>query len=276
MNRIRPHNSRNRTLSRPKIVASRSENGRYIRQALAALLRFVRKKRYLPDVDGDLSAWIFAVHGFIERESGAEESGAEDREPHNQKDLIDASAKFMNRWLGPGMDVQRAERTITRTQEIMGTKVQRIAREHRSGNIKRYESLVSEAMSEMLKEMGIPRSLFQPHGLSIEQFARLRRATRATLICLALHNEYPLVLIARAAKGDRLAVLSLVKTDKLFLHDRCCAPTIRSAGLRDDRGFMMQLKRPWNTNQRYVVETPSKSITTSYFSSKVGVSRCQL
>jgi len=207
------------------------------------VLRFVRKKRYLPDVEGDLSAWIFAAHGFTEKESGAEESGAEDLDPNKQKDLIEASAEFTNRWFGPGMDAQRAERSITRTREIMDTRAQRIAREYRSGNLKRYETLTSEAMAEMLKELRTPRRLFQPHGLSIEQFARFRRATRATLICLALHNEYPLVLIARAAKGDRLAVLSLVKTDKLFLHDRCCAPTIRSAELRDDRAFMMQLKR---------------------------------
>jgi hypothetical protein len=243
MARIRPHNSRNRTVSRSKIVAPISGKSRFIRQALAAVLRFVRKKRYLPDVEGDLSAWIFATHGFTEKESGNEESGAEDLEPNKQKDLIEASAEFANRWFGPGMDVRRAERTINRTQEIMSTRVPRIAREHRSGNLKRYETLISEAMAEMLKELRTPRGLFQPRGLSIEQFARFRRATRATLICLALHNEYPLVLIARAAKGDRLAVLSLVKTDKLFLHDRCCAPTIRSAEFRDDQAFIMQLKR---------------------------------
>ena len=243
MVRIRPHNSRNRTVSKPKIVAPRSGKSRFIRQALAAVLRFVRKKRYLPDVEGDLSAWICAAHGFTEKESGDEESGAEDLDPNKQKDLIEASAEFTNKWFGPGMDAQRAERSITRTREIIDTRVQRIAREYRSGNLKRYETLISEATAEMLKELRTPRGLFQPHGLSIEQFARFRRATRATLICLALHNEHPLVLIARAAKGDRVAVLSLVKTDKLFLHDRCCAPTIRNAELRDDHTFIMQLKR---------------------------------
>src|SRR5258705_12416718 len=100
---LRPHNSRNRTVSRSKIVAPRTEKNGFIRQALAAVLRFVRKKRYLPDVEGDLSAWIFAAHGFTERESGDEGSSAEDLEPNNQKELIEASAEFTNRWFGPGM-----------------------------------------------------------------------------------------------------------------------------------------------------------------------------
>lgn len=49
--------------------------------------------------------------------------------------------------------------------------------------------------------------------------------------------------MARAAKGDRVAVLSLVKADKLFVHDRCCAPTIRKAELHNDQGFISQLTR---------------------------------
>jgi hypothetical protein len=105
-----------------------------------------------------------------------------------------------------------------------------------------FQTLISETTAEIMGAAGIPLNLFDSPGLSFEQFAKLQRAIHAALTCLALHNEHPLVLVARAAKGDREAVLSLIKVDKLFLQDSCCAGTIRKATLQGDQDFIRRLR----------------------------------
>jgi hypothetical protein len=57
---------------------------------------------------------------------------------------------------------------------------------------------------------------------------------------------HPLLLIARASKGDRRETLDLVKADKLFLHDRCTEKVIKDAELRNDHSFLQQLARAQN------------------------------
>jgi hypothetical protein len=70
---------------------------------------------------------------------------------------------------------------------------------------------------------------------------RLLRATLASVICLVTEKEHILTLIARASKGDRDAVISLVKVDKFFLRDACCEHVIRRTQLQEDKTFGLRL-----------------------------------
>lgn len=87
------------------------------------------------------------------------------------------------------------------------------------------------------------------------------RANRALAMCLSLHEAHPLSLMARAAKGDRQAVLDLIKVDKLFLYDRCTENLIKKAELQNDRAFMKQLARA----QVFVPKPATREIQRLYF-----------
>jgi hypothetical protein len=237
MKKVSPPDLKNPTVSRPKVVAPRSERSRFIRQALATLLRFIRKKRSLPDVEGDLSAWILLMHGFGEKKW---EGGP--LEPC-QKDIVPAAAAFVNDRLGPEMDQRQIAVSVSKSQRIVDENGPKMAEAYGRGNLQAFQSLFSGTASELMDAAGVPRSVWQHFGVSFDQFIKLRRATRATLICLALQNEHPLILISRAAKGDRAAVLSLVKIDQLFLQSSCCAETIRKATLQNDYDFIRKLTK---------------------------------
>ena len=191
----------------------------------------------MADGNGGLSAWILTLHGLK-----AQENTAGDAKPRVDEGVVRASTEFVTRRLGPEIDVRQAQRSIAQTKKITDAQVPKIVEAHRNGNLERFGTLTSHTTAEIMGAAGIPANLF-PGGLSSEQFSQLWRAMRASLFCLALHNQHPLVLIKRAVKGDREAVLKLVKADKLFLQDSCCAATIRKAELQGDRGFEKQLAK---------------------------------
>ena len=156
--------------------------------------------------------------------------------------VVHASTQFVNQWLSPEGDVRQAQRSIAQTKKIADAQVPKIVEAHRNGDLERFGTLTSHATTELMSVAGIPATLF-PGGLSLEQFSQLWRAMRASVFCWVLHNQHPLVLIKRALKGDREAVLKLVKADKLFLQDSSCAATIKKAELQGDRGFEKQLAK---------------------------------
>src|SRR5450755_1813142 len=94
-----------------------------------------------------------------------------------------------------------------------------------------------------------------------EESLKMLRANRALAMCLSLHEAHPLLLMVRAAKGDRQAALDLIKVDKLFLHDRCTENLIKKAGLQNDRAFMRQLARA----QVFVPKLSTREIQRLYF-----------
>src|SRR6266849_1957469 len=230
---------RNATTSRSKVVASPSERSEFLRSSLAGLLRFIRKKRLWPEVQGDLSSWIFFMHGFKEKKPGLEDA----LEPRYGECAIVEAVKFMDELLGPGMDLRRTEKAMGQSQKISEEKVPGIVEAHRRGTLTGFHSMLSESMSDIVAAWGIPSDISQGMDLSLDRVVKTMRATRATLGCVALHNEHPFVLIPRAQRGHRQAVLDLVKADKLFLHDSSCTGVIRAAELQDDHKFMEQLKR---------------------------------
>ena len=87
------------------------------------------------------------------------------------------------------------------------------------------------------------------------------RATRALFLCTALYGTNPLILIARAWRGERNAVLDLVKVDKLFLQDPCTQSVIRQASLQNDREFLGQLANA----QRYQPVLRTRDLFHIYF-----------
>lgn len=179
------------------------------------------------------------MHGFREDKSG-------EGPPYKSRydaTAVAAAADLMSRLLGPGMDPRKIESSTVQSQKIADDKGRNLAAALRSGNQDAFQSQFSEAVSELTDAWKIPRSISESLGLSFDRVIKLLRATRATLICVGLHGEHPLVLITRALKGDRLAVLALVKVDKLFMHDGCCLGVIRKAELQEDQKFLEQLQR---------------------------------
>ena len=112
-----------------------------------------------------------------------------------------------------------------------------------SGNKVAFDAILSQVISEVLNVAGIPESFSRHIDKSYAGFVKLLRATRATLLCMALLHEHPLLLIELASNGDRRAVLDLIKVDKMFVNDWCCKETIRRAGLQDDIEFIAQVQR---------------------------------
>jgi hypothetical protein len=238
MSNLRQPGAENPTTSRSKVVASRSEKSRFLRQALAGLLRFINRKRLWPEVEGDLSSWVLSMHGF----SGERCSDGTLQPRYDKADVADL-ATFLNKLLGSEMDVREIRSSILQCQRIADEMVPKMAEAPGSGNRDASLSMFSQALSGVMAAWKFPQSFSRSLELSFGQTIKGIRATRATLLCLLLHNEHPLVLITRAYKGDRRAVLDLVKADNLFLHDPCCIRVIKKAELQDDQMFVEQLKR---------------------------------
>ena len=52
------------TNPKAKFVAPEEAQSRLIRQFLAGLVRFIRRARRLPRLDGDISLWLYQMHGL--------------------------------------------------------------------------------------------------------------------------------------------------------------------------------------------------------------------
>jgi hypothetical protein len=127
-----------------------------------------------------------------------------------------------------------------------GTEVDDLLGEaYKSGNREEINRLFPEFASQILAATGLPTA-FLHMITSPGEWLKLLRAARASFRCIAFLGEHPVVLISRASKGDRRAVLDLIKMDKMFLSDECCRETIRKAAFNDDTRFLGQLQRASN------------------------------
>lgn len=69
------------------------------------------------------------------------------------------------------------------------------------------------------------------------------RATQTAYRCVARYRISPIELIENARNGDRKAVLTLIKLDKLFLLDSCTQDVLQKALLSGDQSFNDQVAR---------------------------------
>jgi hypothetical protein len=189
-------------------------------------------------MEGHLSTWILSMHGLKEQrlDQGPVES-------KYNKEEVNAGGNVLGKVCGPTMDVRRMKDVIAQSRKLADKNGPKVAEALHKRNRDAFQASFSEVASNILETAGIPNNFSKRMDLSFEGNAKLLRAGRATLICMALYGEHPLVLIARASKRDRHAVLDLVNADKLFMHDQCCAATIKNAELQEDRRFIEQIKR---------------------------------
>jgi hypothetical protein len=206
------------------------------------MLRSIRRERPLPNIEGDLSSWIFQLHGLT-RHGTTQESGGDAAEVQVPPSLVN----WIQQVAGPELDLRKIETAVTKARQ---TKDGIRAEEWKPlyhGDKQEFDSQFSQKAREILDAFSVPTqfpAILQV--ISFEGSLKMLRATRATMICLAIHEMHPLLLITRASKGDRRATLDLIKVDKLFLHDGCTENVIKCAELMNDHSFLEQLARAQN------------------------------
>jgi hypothetical protein len=251
MKSLSQNHSGNPTSSRPKIVASERETSDKIRGLLAGLLRFMKRERRLPPLEGDLSSWIFSLHGFVENapKGGNQVPGRPDEA------LLSAVTVWLVQIAGPSLDRNKADRAIAQTERLRDQKIAELTELYLNGDKAALDSLFREIARQLIDAWGAPPILAAQFDFSFDRVREMLRAVRATAFCLDVHKMHPLVLIARASKNDRRAVLDLVKIDKLFLHDCCTEKVIRQAEFQNDQRFIEQLARAQEYQPKLSVRT---------------------
>jgi hypothetical protein len=246
------------TTSRTKFVASKEERSRNLRATLLTFRRLIREEVRLPTtITGDLSSWIFQLHGLK-----TETTGDKLRiRPPIEPDLA-SSMKWMEQIAGPESD--------PKTRKSLRAKVEEV-KDHRTTaeltllyreDSERFHSEFTQQAGKVVDALQIPEELAAISGFtSFEESLKAQRASRAFFLCLTMHKTHPVLLIMRAMKGDRQAVLDLVKVDKLFVHDRCTQDSIRKAEFQNDRGFLNQLARA----QTFVPTLTAREMQHLYF-----------
>jgi hypothetical protein len=227
------------TSSHTKTVASEKQRSRALRGFLAGVLRFIRRDTPLPPIKGDLSSWILQLHDL---------GGAEVTQEPNQgtpgAQIMPPLAMWMEQLAGPELDPRKIESALAKTEKVKDRRTTKELKSLLHEDKREFESQFGQRAREALGIWAVPEGLPAiPQLLSFEGLLKMLRAAHALAVCLAIHEVHPLLLIARASKGDQRAVLDLIKVDKLFLHDSCTEKTIRDAELRNDYPFLQQLAR---------------------------------
>jgi hypothetical protein len=122
-----------------------------------------------------------------------------------------------------------------------------------AGQVSEANQIRSEVVDRLRSQMG--NSISPERIAAFAGLVQSGRAAKVSALCLLLYKVYPLTLIAQARKGDRQAVLNLVKIDKLFLNDSCTAQVIRQTGLEKDRLYLEQLARAIKYRYKYSPKT---------------------
>jgi len=247
----------NPTTSKRKNVASGDETSRTLRGFLAATLHSLRREQRLPPIKGDLSSWIFQMHGF-EKDPETQEYRPGKSDPA----LMPSLTAWMGQMTGPRLDPKKVKGATLKASEFQdGRRTEELTKLYRK-NLKEFESQFNRLALGVLDAYEVPAGLPTRSNLStFEDALKILRASHALEVCLAVHEIHPVTLIVRASRGDRRAVLDLVKVDKLFLHDPCTEKVIREAELRNDRPFLEQLARA----QTYRPKLRAREVHRLYF-----------
>ncbi len=226
--------NRRPTRSRSKSVGPDPERSRVLRSCLATFLKFLRQDIPVEMAGSEgLSDWIFQLHGFSKHEGHYSA-------PANDQRLNADLGELMARLCGPYVDPEESKRVIAQSEKIKDNAVRSVTG---SKDEKAVDAQLRERAPELIEAWGVPRELASMFEFSVQSLRRMLRATKANAIAIQLHNSHALTLIARAASGNRQAVLDLIKVDNMFLHDWCTETVIRRAQMQNDHHFSAQLTR---------------------------------
>ncbi len=218
------------------------------------MLRFIRRERPLPNIKGDLSSWIVQLHSLTRHEAGESDRA--------RSELQKTLGNWIEQIAGLELDLRKTEAAVTKARQ---TRDGINAEEMKSlyhGDKREFESQFQQKTREVIDAFSVPPELPAiKEFLSLEGSLKMLRAIRAVAICLTIHITHPLLLIRRAAKGDRQSTLDLIKIDKLFLHDNCTERVIKDAELMNDHSFLQQLARA----QNYQPKLRGRDIQHLYF-----------
>jgi len=246
--------SRTGTSSRPKNVAPESDRSRALRALLAWALRFLRREIPIPQqTDGDLSSWLFYMHGLTEE---GPQVGYKQENMDSIAPLVTLLSQF-----GPDLNPRIIMRARTQSGRTRDNTVCAAAHADRPGTSDDIRTAFPRAATEIASAWGAPPEFSERFTYSIGAGRQLLRAVHAMLVCLVLHKTSLLTLVVEASTGQRQAVLDLVKVDKLFLHDHCTERVIKEAELRTDHDFIQQLARA----QEYRFPVSSRNVYHLYF-----------
>jgi hypothetical protein len=224
------------TLPEPILVGSGPE-GEQAAEFLLTMADWVLREQeggLLGPLEGDLSEWV--------TELARKPVQFERRDPlsHTKGAILQAAMKE-----ALAMAVDPSNKTEKPMADLIGSispqDLQRMFEAIQAGQVGEAEKIRSEVIEKLQAQL---RKRITPQ--SIPAFAALvkrGRAAQATALCCLLHKDHPLSLIAQARKGNRQAVLKLIKVDNLFLNDHCTAQVIREAALQKDRPYLEQLAR---------------------------------
>src|SRR5947209_1959699 len=102
----------NPTTSQSKTVASEKRRGRALRGLLAGMLRSIRRERPLPNIEGDLSSWIFQLHGLT-RHGTTQEPGGDAAEVQVPPSLVN----WIQQVASPELDLRKIETAVTKARQ---------------------------------------------------------------------------------------------------------------------------------------------------------------
>lgn len=188
---------------------------------------------------GNLSAWILASHGISQDEKRSPKYTVRKYDEKAFERLIDWMGKIFGPYLDPRM-VDRAKAKSEALGEQTVHSLQQIPKEDIKDGL---NAVLPEKAAQLLDIWGIPREFYSVQEISVGTVRQTLRAFRALVVCLQLHKTHVLTLIARASKGQRQAVLDLVKVDRMFLHDPSTEAVITQAERLNDHNFLDQLTR---------------------------------
>jgi len=206
---------------------------------------------------GNLSTWILKFHGI----SQDEKSSHKYTTPQYDETVFVRLVDWMGKVLGPYLNPRMVERAKAESEEL-GEETVHSLRQIPNADVKEaLNAVLPQKAAQLLNVWGFPREFYSVDDISVSTVRQMLRAFRALAVCLQLHKTHILTLIARASKGQRQAVLDLVKADRMFLHDPCTEAVITQAEMLNDYNFLDQLTRA----QEYRFKPKMRGLHHLYF-----------
>lgn len=188
---------------------------------------------------GDLSHWVFLLHGF----SPDTRTPGRYEEVKADPTMLSAVGPWLGTILGPRLEPKTVKLATEKSEEIKAELVRGLMELPETERMKALNVVLPHGATKLMEAWSFPSGFRSTQGISAEDVRQKLRAFRAVAVCLHIHKAHVLTLISRSFRGDRRAVLDLVKVDKMFLHDPCTISVIKSAEMLNDHNFLAQLAR---------------------------------